>query len=429
MLLRDVDTPNGGDMMSVAGALPATLAKRLLAAVVDGVAALILGGAFVLAGALPLLTAGAQQDVDPGTAPRNGVAMMLVGAVALLALGVVQWWLLASRGATVGKQLVGLRALSVQDGRPVGPTRALLRFAVPAVAWLVPVVGPAAVYLSPLLDTSGRRRGWHDLAAGTVVYDIAAGVDPTTAHRTTTDADVALRLEQIVRTAPRQAPTTASSPKPVPAPPIDEVPLVEEVPSSPAGATSSPAPAEVPGLISSVPGRATPDPADTTRPMTTSRIVPRSGDVLTAAPFPGRHEDEDVEMTRLRPARSRVPEVTSVEPQVTIELSDGQRARFTGTALVGRNPEPRAGETAVRLIQVPDPGRSVSKTHLAIGVDRHGVWVKDRASTNGTVVTLPDGQQILCAPDQQVRLPRGASVAFGDYGLAVAELSLVAQEA
>ena len=65
----------------------------------------------------------------------------------------------------------------------------------------------------------------------------------------------------------------------------------------------------------------------------------------------------------------------------------------------------------------------------AFGVDRHGVWVKDRASTNGTVVTLPDGQQILCGAHQQVRLPEGASVAFGDYGLDVAELSVVGQGA
>ncbi|MCL3863198.1 hypothetical protein M1R94_19525 [Actinotalea sp. K2] len=53
------------------------------------------------------------------------------------------------------------------------------------------------------------------------------------------------------------------------------------------------------------------------------------------------------------------------------------------------------------------------------GVDRQGVWLRDRSSTNGTVVTLPDGQQILCAPDQQVRVPVGATVAFGDFWFTV----------
>ncbi|HWS57800.1 MAG TPA: FHA domain-containing protein, partial [Actinotalea sp.] len=64
-------------------------------------------------------------------------------------------------------------------------------------------------------------------------------------------------------------------------------------------------------------------------------------------------------------------------------------------------------------------GHSVSKTHFAIGVDADGVWLRDRSSTNGTIVTLADGQQILCAPEQVVRVPVGASVAFGDYFLTV----------
>ena len=93
-----------------------------------------------------------------------------------------------------------------------------------------------------------------------------------------------------------------------------------------------------------------------------------------------------------------------------------------GTALIGRNPTPRPGERAPeQIITVTDKAKSVSKTHLAIGVDVDGVWLHDRNSTNGTIVTLDDGQQILCAPEQQVRVPAGAAVAFGDYWLTVLE--------
>jgi pSer/pThr/pTyr-binding forkhead associated (FHA) protein len=120
----------------------------------------------------------------------------------------------------------------------------------------------------------------------------------------------------------------------------------------------------------------------------------------------------------MRPARAKVPEVGRPD-LATIELSDGRTVRLERTVLIGRQPTPRPGDQDVELVQVPDPGRSVSKTHLAIGVDRSGVWVRDRDSTNGTVVTLADGQQILCAAEQQVRLPAGASVAFGDYALRV----------
>ena len=153
------------------------------------------------------------------------------------------------------------------------------------------------------------------------------------------------------------------------------------------------------------------------------RAVPGRGPVERLADPTRRATPDlspDVERTRMRPARAKVPQVPSGGPAI-IELTDGRRIELAGTALVGRRPEPRADDADVELIAVADPGRSVSKTHLAIGVDRAGVWIRDRDSTNGTVVTLADGQQILCAAEQQVRVPLGATVAFGDYGITVAQ--------
>ena len=97
-----------------------------------------------------------------------------------------------------------------------------------------------------------------------------------------------------------------------------------------------------------------------------------------------------------------------------IELGDGQRVTIARTALVGRNP---ASDADVQLVRVVDPARSVSKTHLQIGVEPGGVWIADRGSTNGTVVTLPDGAQVVCRVDQQVRLRVGSTVTFGDCSL------------
>jgi predicted component of type VI protein secretion system len=83
---------------------------------------------------------------------------------------------------------------------------------------------------------------------------------------------------------------------------------------------------------------------------------------------------------------------------------------------VGRNPDPVAG---ARVVNVSDPGRSVSKTHLMLGRDAEGPWVVDRGSTNGTLVTLPDGQRIVCLPDRRVRLAEGSVIQFGDLSLTV----------
>ncbi|MCG7288291.1 FHA domain-containing protein [Cellulomonas sp. ACRRI] len=97
-------------------------------------------------------------------------------------------------------------------------------------------------------------------------------------------------------------------------------------------------------------------------------------------------------------------------------LPDGTVVDLDAPLLIGRNPDPQEG---VRVVAVADPGRSVSKTHLMLGADEHGPWVVDRGSTNGTLVTLADGQRIVCLPDRRVRLADGSLVAFGDLALAV----------
>lgn len=528
--------------MPVPGAIPAPLPRRLLAFVIDAVAALLLGGAFVVVGLVEVL--GGDR---PGPLPA-------VGAAVLLVVGAVQWGLLATGGATIGRRLTGIRLVRVPDGGLPGLGRAAVRLLVPVVAWLVPVVGPVLLHTSPLTDV--RRRGWHDRAAGLMAVDVVDGVDPVTA------ATAARRLDDVLRSgspaavglvtsadAASEAPdapdapdvpdaldtpdaaardgvpdpttdvapsadapaealtdvpatvsvamlaaavpvaaapdadepgsdlTGASVPRPQPSPePVTAVPwqVRRETPgpATPAPAAALvdagpyvplPAPRTEPApLVTRAPvarpasalldledtaggavGRHVAQPADGTpgpgadpappdvpadgvdvtdtagRPVT--RVVPpAAAPVHTSTSFASTQAEEDVESTRLRPARGKVPELRDRGGDaVTVVLTDGQRVTITGTALVGRNPSPRPGERPDRLIRVADPGRSVSKTHLLLGVDRGGLWLKDRDSTNGTVVTLADGQQILCGAEQQVRLPAGATVAFGDYGLSV----------
>uniref|UniRef100_UPI0020281ED3 RDD family protein n=1 Tax=Actinotalea sp. C106 TaxID=2908644 RepID=UPI0020281ED3 len=194
--------------MPTPGALPATMARRLLAFVIDGVAALLLGGGFVLAGTLPLLQAVAEGE--PVTTVESPSVLVLIGQVLLLALGVFQWWYLGTRGWTIGKRLVGLRVLGAETGRPVGLGRALLRFLVPAAGSLACGVGQWVVYASPFFDSSGRRQGWHDKAAGTIVYDVATGVDPMTASTSVGAAHAQQRLDAILRQDSARAERTAT---------------------------------------------------------------------------------------------------------------------------------------------------------------------------------------------------------------------------
>lgn len=102
-----------------------------------------------------------------------------------------------------------------------------------------------------------------------------------------------------------------------------------------------------------------------------------------------------------------------------LSISDGNRYALTAPTLIGRNPNPTEHDGACNLVLVNDPQRTISKTHLLIATDHTGLYVEDRQSTNGTVVTLPDGQQVICAPLQKVRVTAGTTVLCGQYAVRI----------
>lgn len=93
-------------------------------------------------------------------APILGLAVPLM----VVAYFVVLW---AVVGQTVGKRVLGLRVVDA-TGAPIGLGRAGVRMLGYLVSALPAYLGFAWVLLDP------KRRGWHDLLAGTlVVYDRA----------------------------------------------------------------------------------------------------------------------------------------------------------------------------------------------------------------------------------------------------------------
>lgn len=355
---------------------PATMARRLGAGLLDLLVVLVLGGAVLVAGVA-----------------RDSAVLVVLGSVSVVVVSVGQWVAHGSSGWTLGRRAVGIRTLDVESREPIGMARVLLRSAVVAAGALALGVGLLVVLASPVLDRTGRRRGWHDLAARDEVLDVRA----------------------------------ASRPVLVP-------PRVRRAEPEPQRAGRRPV-AAVPGWAVAQPGTTADGTAmldlllDEARPaaLVLAPLAPqRSGPDLDTRANPVVRQvglsyglAPELEMTRpagprddlfLAPAAAAVVDRTAAE----IELGDGQRVVIARTALVGRNP---ASEAEVQLVRVVDPGRSVSKTHLQIGVEPSGVWVADRGSTNGTVVTLPDGAQVVCRVDQQVRLRVGSTVTFGDCSL------------
>jgi pSer/pThr/pTyr-binding forkhead associated (FHA) protein len=113
-----------------------------------------------------------------------------------------------------------------------------------------------------------------------------------------------------------------------------------------------------------------------------------------------------------------VPRVS--RPHVALRFDTGTVVRATELMLVGRDPSPAADEAAAVLVPLPDPDRSVSKTHLTVGVEGDRLWIVDRGSTNGTVVVHQDGVERIVAPGERVDVPFGASVRMGRRDFTVA---------
>jgi len=168
------DQPGSGPTMTwqaptdVGGPAPgvewAGYGERLVAYIIDG---LVLAVIFVVLSIV--LIAGIVDSVDfsdPANPEFGGAA---IGAVVLwtLALFIVSilyfpfFW--AQGGQTPGMRAFGIRVVRDRDGARIGWGSALLRLLGYWVSGVVFYIG----YVWMFFDS--RRRGWHDLIAGTVV--------------------------------------------------------------------------------------------------------------------------------------------------------------------------------------------------------------------------------------------------------------------
>lgn len=128
------------------------------------------------------------------------------------------------------------------------------------------------------------------------------------------------------------------------------------------------------------------------------------------SPDPTRPEDADV--GRVHDDHTIAADGSSFGP--VIVFPDGRRRVVLGTLVVGRDPEARPGDRYPVLIAMGDEDRRMSKTHLAIGLtDSGGLWVEDRNSTNGVLLTPPDATSQPLDPGWRTALPLGSVLVAG----------------
>jgi hypothetical protein len=299
--------------------------------------------------------------VAAGIAVTAGVVLLVYAGLAVL---------LGLTGSSPGNAALGLRVVQADGGGPIGVGPALLRQLVLGVATLPTFgIGTATLAWTATMDPSGRRHGWHDRIARSEVIDVRPAPDQPAVVESGPRHVVNLTAMRLVPapSTPPPPPQREAARMPVPAPPPIPEPAVQRAPQH----------------------RATEPTAEPSPPRQ------QLGYPLVAEPAGP-------------PARWRV------------SFDSGESFVVEGLTLIGRKPEPRAGEGIRQAVVLRSEDMSLSKTHAQIQVVADGVLVvMDRGSTNGSVL-LRQGVTKDLSAGRPTTLLDGDHVRFGDRIMAVA---------
>jgi uncharacterized RDD family membrane protein YckC len=402
--------------------------------------------AFLINLSVPVIVSTALIFLLPTTTGALRLTLGVIGAAVTIGWLVLVWYTLAIRAASPGLRAMKLQVVGFLDGRPIGPGRVFIRA---LVFWALYITGIGLLIMLIMMLRHPRKHGWHDLAVTSVMIKERLLAPPAQPARAAV-ATAGMPPAQVggmsqpqpsgVRAASPQSYASGEGYGPAGSP-VTPGPLTPPPGMAPAN-SGAPYAAAVPpgGSASPYSGNAYATPYQGTygpSPYSPSPTSQPSGGELSS---PGQQASPVSRTPQgspspLAPVREDMPEyampagdfsdqsaMPSSSPYVqdwSILLDDGRRITLEGLVLLGRNPQPKAGEEDAQLIKIADESRTVSKSHLAVGVDAGGVYVIDRGSTNGSTVSTTNGMSARCRAGEMVRVGDGAIVSIGDHWIEI----------
>jgi uncharacterized RDD family membrane protein YckC len=398
--------------------------------------------AYLINLSVPVIVSLALIFLLPSTTGGLGMTLGVIGGLITIGWLVLVWYTLAVRAASPGLRAMKLQVVGFLDGRPIGPSRVLLRA---VVFWALCITGIGLLIMLIMMLRHPRKQGWHDLTVTSVMIKERLLAPPAQPTRAVAGAQQSPPAQ--VRSTSQPQPSAVRAAAPSYAPGEGYTPAGNYAPPSsgmtPAGSGASYA-AAVPPSGSAVPYRgnayaAPPQGAPYGPPpyMSSPTSQPSSDELSSppqpvgpVSPVPQASPSGASPVYEDRPAFAASPADDSADqtaggphsPYVqdwSILLDDGRRIAVEGLVLLGRNPQPKAGEEDAQLIKIADETRTVSKSHLAVGVDAGGIYIVDRGSTNGSTVSTTNGMSSRCRAGEMVRVGDGAIVSIGDHWLEI----------
>jgi len=389
--------------------------------------------AFLINLSVPVIVSLALILLLPSATGAARVILGVLGAVISIGWLVVVWYTLAVRAASPGMRAMKLQLVGFLDGRPIGPGRVFVRA---LVFWALYVTGIGLLIMLIMMLRHPRKQGWHDLAATSVMIKERVLAPPVQPARAAVSAQ---------HGSPAQVGTT-SQPQPSYAPGEGYAPTGSPVPPGPLTPPPGMAPASFGApYAAAAPPAGSPSPYGGNAyasPYPGAPYAPPYGSSPTSQPSggelypPGQQAGQGSQSVQGSPSgasaayedaaaaggfsdQSAAAPGSSYVQDWSILLDDGRRIPLDGLVLLGRNPQPKAGEEDAQLIKIADETRTVSKSHLAVGVDAGGVYVVDRGSTNGSTVSTTNGMSSRCRAGEMVRVGDGAIVSIGDHWIEI----------
>jgi len=97
----------------------------------------------------------------------------------------------------------------------------------------------------------------------------------------------------------------------------------------------------------------------------------------------------------------------------------GQREKIDAILVIGREPSnAAAGE---RLVALPDPTRSLSRTHMRVGATDTGPWVEDAFSTNGVTIRTTENIVTRLESSKRTPVPFGTTLILGERTMKIVD--------
>jgi uncharacterized RDD family membrane protein YckC len=377
----------------------------------------------------------------PVTSGGARTTLLIIGMAVIVGWAVFVCYLLAVRAASPGLRVMKLQLVGFLDGRPIGWSRVLVRG---LVFWAVYLTGIGLLIMLIMELRHPRRQGWHDLAATAVMIKervLAPSVQPVRAAAVqqgppTQGGNGSLQPRPNGARAPMSSgygggEDYGSPGSPVPPGQLTPPPGMGNYPGGSSPYAPAGAPQGGPGASYGGSAYATPFPGasyepqqqygpsgEANAPGQPRGPVSQSPNGSPSGPAPAHEGTQQASAGEYEDQTAVAPRSPYVQ-EWSILLDDGRRIALDGLVLLGRNPQPKAGEEDAQLIKIADETRTVSKSHLAVGVDSGGVYVVDRGSTNGSTVSTTNGISTRCKAGEMVRVGEGAIVSIGDHWLEI----------